>query len=188
MPTTVHQFAWPDRFVVGTVGRPGSRTFYLQVRDRSRVVTVALEKEQSAELAEKIDQVLDKLRTAEGNPYSVPDATPVELVDNDPLDEPIDALFRTRVLGLGWDPSTGQVIIEAYPLEEVNDAGDGEFDLDADEPEPSEVLLVQIPVGAARAFAKRTLEVVGAGRPLCPLCGTPVDPEGHVCPVPGDFR
>jgi uncharacterized repeat protein (TIGR03847 family) len=186
MPTTVHQFAWPDRFVVGTVGRPGSRTFYLQVRDRARVVTVVLEKEQSADLATKIDQLLDGLRAAEGNPYSVPETTPVELVDNDPLDQPIDARFRTRFLGLGWDPSTSQVIIEAYPIEEVDD--DGEFDVDAEDAEPSEVLLVQIPVGAARAFAKRTLEVVGAGRPLCPLCGTPMDPEGHVCPVPDDVR
>ena len=53
------------------------------------------------------------------------------------------------------------------------------------EVEPPESLLVQIPVGMARAFTKRTLEVVGAGRPNCPLCGYPMNPEGHVCPQPG---
>src|SRR5690625_5829878 len=55
---SVHSFDWPDRFVVGTVGPPGSRTFYLQARTGQRVVSVALEKEQTAALAEKIDEVL----------------------------------------------------------------------------------------------------------------------------------
>ena len=82
MPTIVHGFDWPDRVVVGTVGSPGSRTFYLQARDGRRVVSVALEKEQSAVLAEKIDEILDELRAAPGNPSSVPDSTPLELVDN----------------------------------------------------------------------------------------------------------
>jgi uncharacterized repeat protein (TIGR03847 family) len=185
MPAIVHEFAWPDRVVVGTIGRPGSRTFYLQVRDRSQLVTVALEKEQSALLAEKIDEFLDELMATEGNPFSIPDATPAELVDNDPLEQPVDARFRTGAMSLGWDPSTSQVVIEAYAMSEVDEADDDEFGSDAADAEPAEVLQVQIPVGAARAFAKRTLEVVGAGRPLCPLCGTPVDAEGHVCPVPG---
>jgi len=39
-------------------------------------------------------------------------------------------------------------------------------------------------VGTARAFAKRTREVVGAGRPMCPLCGEPMDPDGHTCAFP----
>jgi len=189
MPAIVHEFTWPDRLVVGTVGRPGSRSFFLQVRDRAQVLTVALEKQQSALLAEKIDEVLDELRATEGNPFSIPDATPVELVDNDPLEQPIDPRFRTGAMSLGWDPSTAQVVIEAYAMVEEDDEGDeDDVDLDSDEEdEPTEVLLVQIPVGAARAFAKRTLEVVGAGRPLCALCGTPIGPEGHVCPLPGDL-
>jgi uncharacterized repeat protein (TIGR03847 family) len=186
MPAIVHEFAWPDRVVVGTIGRPGSRTFYLQVRDRAQLVTVALEKEQSALLAEKIDEFLDELMAAEGNPFSIPDATPAELVDNDPLEQPLDSRFRTGAMSLGWDPTTAQVVIEAYAMTEVDDSAVDDFADEAEAEEPAEILQVQIPVGAARAFAKRTLEVVGAGRPLCALCGTPVDPEGHVCPVPGD--
>jgi uncharacterized repeat protein (TIGR03847 family) len=46
------------------------------------------------------------------------------------------------------------------------------------------MLLVRMPVGTARAFAKRTREIVGAGRPACPLCGYPMDPEGHTCTLP----
>ena len=191
-PAIVHGFDWPDRVVVGTVGQPGSRSFYLQARDGARVVSVALEKEQSALLAEKIDEILDDLAAQEGQVLSIPKVTPVELVDNDPLEQPVEPEFRTGALSLGWDPSTAQVVIEAYPIVEVEVELDSEgaFEIDAEAleaAEPEEMLFVRIPVGTARAFAKRTLEIVGAGRPLCPLCGTPMDPEGHVCPLPGDF-
>jgi uncharacterized repeat protein (TIGR03847 family) len=188
MPTIVHGFDWPDRVVVGTVGPPGSRSFYLQARTASRVVSVSLEKQQSALLAEKIDEILDALMETDGNPSSVPAASPPELVDNDPLDQPVEPEFRTGAIGLGWDPSTSQIVIEAYPLVDGDSADSDDLGSDPAIADPTEMLVVRIPVGTARAFAKRTLEVVGAGRPLCPLCGTPIDPEGHTCPVPGEFE
>jgi len=176
MPTLVHRFDWPERVVVGTVGRPGERTFYLQVRDGARSSSVALEKEQSAVLAEKIDEILDALMADEGNRFSVPADTPAELVDNGPLDQPVEEQFRAGLMRLGWDPATAQVVVEAFPLD------DAEPDDEAAEPEdPSEVLLVRMPVGTARAFVQRTRRVVASGRPSCPLCGMPVDDDGHVC-------
>jgi uncharacterized repeat protein (TIGR03847 family) len=184
MSTIVHGFDWPDRIVVGTIGQPGSRSFYLQARAGARVVSVALEKEQSALLAETIDELLDELMAVEGNPSSIPAVTPLELVDNDPLEQPVAQEFRTGQMSLGWDPSTAQVVIEAYPLVDADDSEDADED---SEPEPAEMMVVRIPVGTARAFAQRTLEVVGAGRPICPLCGTPMDPEGHICPIPDDL-
>ena len=178
MPTTVHEFTWPDRVVVGTIGAPGARTFYLQVRTGKQIVSIALEKQQSAQLAEKIDEVLDQLITLEGNPFSVPTSTPIELVDNDQLDT-VEEQFRTGVMSLGWDPTTAQIVIEAYPLTDAD--ADGFLDDDADAPE---MLRVRMPVGTARAFTKRTREVVGAGRPICPLCGYPIDADGHICTLP----
>ena len=182
MPTIVHLFDWPDRIIVGTVGRPGSRTFYLQARTGAQIVSVALEKEQSAVLAGSIDEILDELMAGEGNPFSVQATTPVELVDNDPLEQPVDEQFRAGAMSLGWDPSTAQVVIEAFPLDLADDE-----DSDPIPAEPTEMLLIRIPVGTARAFAMRTREIVGAGRPICPLCGTPIDADGHVCPVPDDI-
>ncbi|TFD60940.1 DUF3090 domain-containing protein [Cryobacterium suzukii] len=179
MPQIVHEFVWPDRVVIGTVGLPGERTFYLQVRSGTRIVSIALEKQQSALLAEKIDEILDQLITFEGNPFSIPTGTPIELVDNDPLEQPVSEEFRTGSMSLGWDPSTVQVVIEAYPI----------VDEDEESLEPLEaanVLLVRMPVGTARAFAMRTREVVGAGRPMCSLCGYPIDADGHTCIVPED--
>ncbi|MDQ0825609.1 putative repeat protein (TIGR03847 family) [Arthrobacter sp. B2I5] len=182
MPTRVHEFAWPDRVVIGTVGLPGARTFYLQVRTGKQIVSIALEKQQSAELAGKIDEILDQLIALEGNPFSIPTGTPIELVDNDPL-EAVEEQFRTGAMTLGWDPTTAQVVIEAYPLSDA-DADDDDDAVDGNGAEVAEMLLVRMPVGTARAFAKRTREVVGAGRPACPLCGYPVDPDGHVCTLP----
>jgi uncharacterized repeat protein (TIGR03847 family) len=181
MPTTVHEFAWPDRVVIGTIGVPGQRTFYLQVRAGKQILSIALEKQQSAQLAEKIDEILDQLITIEGNPFSVPTSTPIELVDNDQL-EAVEEQFRTGVMSLGWDPTTAQIVIEAYPLPEV-DAEDEVFPED-DDTDASEVLRVSMPVGTARAFAKRTREIVGAGRPICALCGEPIDADGHTCTLP----
>ncbi|MGK3955789.1 DUF3090 domain-containing protein [Arthrobacter sp. R4] len=182
MPTLVHEFAWPDRVVIGTIGVPGARTFYLQVRSGKQIVSIALEKQQSAQLAEKIDEILDQLITLESNPFSVPKGTPIELVDNDQL-EAVTEQFRTGAMTLGWDPTTAQVVIEAYSITEV-DADDPVESLAENGADVPEMLLVRMPVGTARAFAKRTREVVGAGRPACPLCGYPVDPDGHVCTLP----
>lgn len=183
MATIVHGFDWPDRFVTGTVGEPGARTFYLQARDSSHLVSVALEKQQSAALAEKIDEVLDELQSQHGNPFSVPAQAAPALIDDDPLDEPVDEQFRVGALSLGWDPRAAQIVIEAFPVLEV----------DPEHPEtvpedPTEALIVRIPVGAARAFTQRTIDVVNAGRPLCSLCGEPMDAAGHVCELPEGFR
>lgn len=180
MPTRVHEFDWPDRAVVGTIGLPGARTFYLQVRSGTQLVSVALEKQQSALLAEKIDEILDQLITVEGNPFSVPTSTPPELVDNDQL-ETVQEHFRTGAMSLGWDPATAQVIIEAYPITDLEEDDDDASSPYEDDAQDTEMLLVRMPVGSARAFAKRTREVVGAGRPACPLCGYPIDADGHTC-------
>ncbi|MFD4992081.1 DUF3090 domain-containing protein [Cellulosimicrobium cellulans] len=180
MPTLVHEHDWPDRVVVGTVGMPGSRTFYLQARTGNRTTSVALEKEQSAVLADTIQRLLDELMEAPDNRYSVPVDVAAELVDDDPLDLPVEEEFRAGSMRLSWDPRTAQVVVEAFPV-----VDDDELDPDADEPEPEELFLIRMPVGTARAFAQRTRAVVQAGRQICTRCGRPIDPDGHEC-VPPD--
>jgi uncharacterized repeat protein (TIGR03847 family) len=188
MATLVHDFSWPDRVVIGTIGLPGVRTFYLQVRAGKQVVSIALEKQQSALLAEKIDEILGQLIAVEGNPFSIPTGTPIELVDNDPL-EAVQEQFRTGVMSLGWDPTTAQIVLEAHPI--TDDDADDDSDSDSEDEllhedgaDETQLLRVRMPVGTARAFAKRTREIVGAGRPMCPLCGFPVDADGHICTFP----
>ena len=165
MPTIIHGFDWPDRVVIGTIGPPGARSFYLQARTGPRVVSVSLEKDQSALLAQKINEMLDALIATEGNASTVPATSPPELLDTEPLDQPVDPEFRTGAIGLGWDPTTSQIVIEAYPLEEVDAADADVLDEEPAITEPTEILAIRLPVGTARAFAQRTLDVVAAGRP-----------------------
>lgn len=173
MTETVNEFNWPDRVVIGTIGVPGSRTFYLQARAGSELSSIALEKQQAAVVAEMIDEILDQLSTVKGNPFNVPEHTPVELVDNDPLEE-VNESFRVGSMNLGWDATVAQVVLEAFSL---NDEDDENFDPDG----PGAVMRVRMPVGTARAFAMRTHEIVAAGRPMCANCGYPIDPDGHTC-------
>jgi uncharacterized repeat protein (TIGR03847 family) len=174
----------PDRFVAGAVGQPGERTFYLQATATGRVTSVALEKFQVSLLAERIDELLDEvLRRTSGDP-EVPAAAPVALEDDAPLDLPLLEDFRVGAIALAWDGDGGMVVIEAQeesedPVEPLAD------DVPVDGPG---VLRVRITPGVARAFAQRAAKIVAAGRPPCPLCGLPLDTDGHICPRQNGHR
>jgi uncharacterized repeat protein (TIGR03847 family) len=171
----------PDRFVAGAVGQPGARAFFLQARGQGRVTTVALEKFQVAVLADRLDELLDEVLRRSGGRAPVPAMAPAELADEAPLELPIDEDFRVGTMALAWDPDTAQVIIEAQEAGEGDEEDEDDVDpLADDRPEPA-VLRVRISAAAARAFSRRALDVVSAGRPPCPLCGRPLDAEGHIC-------
>jgi uncharacterized repeat protein (TIGR03847 family) len=169
----------PDRFVAGTVGQPGERTFFLQASGPGQVVSVALEKLQVSALAERLDELLDEVRRRQGGESTVPATAPPQLEDVAPLDAPVEEEFRVGTLALAWDDDESLVIIEAQSASPEPDDGDSapaDIDTNAD------MLRVRLSPAVARAFAKRALRVVAAGRPPCPLCGNPLDPEGHICP------
>jgi uncharacterized repeat protein (TIGR03847 family) len=169
----------PDRFVAGAVGQPGARTFFLQARGQGRITTVALEKFQVAVLADRLDELLDEVLRRSGGRAPVPAMAPADLTDEGPLDLPIDEDFRVGTMALAWDPDTSQVVIEAQEATEA-DEEEEPFVVDDDRPGPA-VLRVRISPGAARAFSRRALDVVAAGRPPCPLCGQPLGADGHIC-------
>src|ERR1700754_1672260 len=167
----MYEFDPPERFVAGTVGEPGARTFFLQARSGQRMVSVALEKQQVAVLAERIDELLDEVMPSTGNDTLIPAVAPVGLDDSEPLEQPIDEQFRAGTMTLSWDPSLARVVIEVFPL---TDTAEGE---EEEESEPDEVFRVRLDAGSARAFVKRAGLVIDAGRPDCPFCGNPIDPE-----------
>ncbi|MFI0408528.1 DUF3090 domain-containing protein [Actinomadura sp. 3N508] len=167
----------PERFVAGAVGRPGDRAFYLQARSGRRVTSVGLEKFQVTLLAERLEELLDEVLRRSGGEAPVPAVTPSELVDDGPLDQPVEEEFKVGTMALAWDPDDEQVVIEAQEVTETEE----ETEVGEDDPAIA-VLRVRISAAQARAFAERALKVVAAGRPPCPLCGLPLDTEGHVCP------
>ena len=188
MAPLVHGFDPPERFVTGTVGLPGHRTFFLQARDGARLVSVALEKQQVAALAERIDELLDEVMSSTDNDAVVPALAPIGLDDSDPLEQPIEEEFRAGTMTLSWDPSDARVVIEVFPFTEAAVVSPEQVDEDFEEPEPDELLLVRISAANARAFVKRAAQVLEAGRPSCPFCGNPVDPDGHLCVRANGFR
>ena len=188
MATVIHSYDPPERFVAGTVGPPGQRTFFLQARSGARVTSVALEKQQVSVLAERIDELLDELiRNGEGE-GTIPAVSPVALDDNGPLEQPIVEEFRAGTMTLAWDAGDERVVVEVFPYAEESVVEPGTPEEEIDDPEPEELLVVRLPAGLARAFSKRAQAVVSAGRPPCPFCGGPVDQAGHLCPRANGFR
>ena len=188
MARQIFLFDPPERFVVGTVGQPGERTFFLQARGGGRLTSVALEKVQVAALAERLEQLLDEIVRVSGGTAAVPAVAPTELDDNGPLEQPILEEFRVGALSLGWEPETERVVIAASAAsaalpgepEQAEDDEDDPF-VDDEATDGPDVLRVRVSGAVARAFAKRALSVVAAGRPPCQFCGQPLDPAGHVC-------
>lgn len=183
----VHAYDPPERFVTGTVGEPGSRTFFLQARSGSRVTSVALEKQQVSALAERVDELLDEVMSTQTSSV-VPAVAPLGLEDSAPLEQPIEEEFRAGTMTLSWDPDDERVVIEVFPYMEAAVVSPDQLDEELEEPEPDEVFLVRLPAAAARSFVQRAAQVLEAGRPSCPFCGGPIDPDGHLCVRANGFR
>ena len=197
MSRRAYLFDSPERFVAGTVGLPGNRTFFLQARDGGRIASVVLEKVQVAALAHRLAELLEELRR---RGVDAPESIAPSDVDERPLDEPLVEAFRAGTLTIGWDPQNEQVVLEALAMtdademdeeeedddeEEDEDDGDPDFDelaLADDSIDGPDFLRVRLTTEATAAFIERSLRVVAAGRPPCPICGRPLDPQGHLCP------
>ena len=110
MARVIHVFRQPDRFVAGTVGEPGDRSFYVQAAEDVRLVSVLLEKQQVAVLAERVGSLLDEVARQFG--AEVPDSPPEDLIDTEPLTVPLEEEFRVGTMGLGWDADSRSIVVE----------------------------------------------------------------------------
>ena len=166
-------FDQPDRFIVGTIGAPGEREFYFQIRQKNTLVSLATEKSQAAALAERITTIIREIKKSA--PLSVINPAPT---DDQPLELPLDSEFAVGAIGIAFDPSLLEIEI-SFRAE------------DADETEvegTSPVVEIHLDLSMAQAFAQRTMALVAAGRPLCPFCISPIDPRGHLCPRANGYR
>jgi uncharacterized repeat protein (TIGR03847 family) len=191
MAILVHRYDAPDRFVAGTVGQPGERTFFLQAREGNRMTSVACEKQQVSVLAEHLDRVLDEVLRRSAGEVDVPPASS-KARDTDPLDAPITEEFRVGTMTIAWDPSIDRIVIELFSNVDVAEESSQEppaaTAAEADEIEADEVFVVKITASYARDFVARAQALVAAGRPSCPFCLQPIDPQGHICPRANGYR
>ena len=163
----------PDRFIVGTIGAPGEREFYFQVRQKNILISLATEKSQATALAERITTIIREIKKSA--PLSAVNPAPV---DDLPLELPLDSEFVVGAIGIAFDPSLLEIEISfrAEDGDEVEDEDSGP------------IVEIHLDLSMALAFAQRTMALVAAGRPLCPFCISPIDPRGHLCPRANGYR
>lgn len=185
MARQVVTFENPERFIVGTVGQPGERIFYLQAKSREVVTSVALEKTQVALLCERLDALLDQIKQSDlSNKVLIPDRWQEADIDLHPLETPLNEEFRVGTIAIGFNNGKALITIEAH-----QDNGSMEVpDLENDGEEGPNLLRVRITPSYARNFAERGRRLVAAGRPPCPFCQLPLDPFGHICPRANGYR
>jgi uncharacterized repeat protein (TIGR03847 family) len=158
------EFSDVDVVTVGTIGAPGQRTFYLQARRGTQLITLKLEKQQVGALAQLLAELLEDLPIIDRVPG---DGAP-------PLEEPALAEWSIGALQLAYDSANDRVVLLAEEIETVDEQGD---------PLPAGGMArLAVTRAQAAALAERGEELVASGRPRCPLCGLPLDPEGHSCP------
>jgi len=164
-------FDQPDRFIVGTIGAPGEREFYFQIRQKNILVSLATEKSQATALAERISTIIREIKKSA--PLSAVNPGPI---DDQPLELPLDSEFVVGAIGIAFDPALLEIEISFRGDDEVDDEDSGPL------------VEIHLDLSMALAFAQRTMSLVAAGRSLCPFCISPIDPKGHLCPRANGYR
>jgi uncharacterized repeat protein (TIGR03847 family) len=178
--STSFDFDEPEHFTTGTVGEPGHRIFFLQAAQAGSVATLRLEKQQVAALAEYLAGILADLPDAEAP------AAEVDLI------EPAIEEWVVGALAVAYEEATDRILLVAEELiVGVDEDEEGADDLSesADSPglagEPdddSATARFRLTRGQVAGFIARAATLVLSGRPICPLCARPIDPDGHACP------
>jgi len=168
--TDAIEFDPVDTIGAGAFGEPGARTFVIQARKGAAVLSVLVEKEQVALLATEAEQFLDKL--AEEHPEEP--ATLTEQGGGDVQED--EPLFRARLIGIGFDPDRSLVLLELREQAAEDDPPP------AIEESEGHIARLYATRAQIRAMLANGVVAVGAGRPKCPLCDFPMDPDGHICP------
>lgn len=173
MPDFIYDLEPVSFITADAIGPPGRRTFYLQASQERTVVSLIIEKEQARALAESLDQLLEALK--ERYPKR---PGPIEPVDYDMgLLKPIDSLWRVGQMGLGYDEETDLIVLIAQELM-----------FEDEELREPEAVRFAATREQMQALSEHAAWVVEQGRPECPLCGNPIDPDGHFCPPSNGHR
>jgi len=187
MARELHEFDPVERFVAGTVGQPGERTFYVQARSGARTASVVIEKQQVAVLAERLGELLDEVARRGASTTPIPEGAS-GAPDLEPLDLPLTEEFRVGAMGLGWNGELDRATVELHAVSESDEFEVPDLE-DDDLPDGAPACLrVRLTAQQARDFCARAAALVAAGRPPCPFCQLPLDPAGHICARANGYR
>lgn len=166
----------PLVFTADYVGEPGERTFYLQARDAERTLTYLVEKQQVSLLAEKFRELLMMIDATDTIRNTPPTRDPALV-----LEGPLEPESRLGTMGLAYEEDEDLVIVVMQPASEIEE----DDDLVVEREDTVRLMLRRDQV---RSFILHALASTGEGRPICQLCGLPMDPAGHVCPASNGHR
>ncbi len=150
------------------IGPPGKRVFYIQGWQGDRTVTLIVEKIQIQSMGVGVEQFLEEVH--ERFP-DLSEASAEYQEDKMHINPPVDPLFRVGEIGLAYDSDNDLVILVAREL--LSEEQD---------PEEGRVVRFWCSRSQIRAMSRWGMELASRGRPICPQCGEPMDPEGHFCP------
>lgn len=162
-----------ESFIVGTIGQPGEREFYLQAKFHGGIHSFAIDKGQVSALADRMAMLIGELKAAD---YRFENVIAV------PLEVPLIPEFQIGVIGIVWLGESEQVSLDIQEITE----GDNDL-VPEDEAGPALFRLMMSP-DIANAFVNQARKVVSAGRAPCPFCGLPINREGHLCPRANGYR
>jgi len=157
-----------DHITADAIGSPGQRVFYLQAYQDNRTITVLIEKAQLQSLAIGVEQFLSQI--SQQNP-DLEEASSEFREDQMRINPPVDPLFRAGEIGLAYDKERDRVVVFTKELL-----------TEEDEPDSAAQIRFWASRSQMRKLARWGADVVNRGRPICPQCGQPMEPEGHFCP------
>lgn len=178
MPRIVYRHDPTDRFIVSAIGQPGEREFFIQVKSTEGINTLAVDKNQVIALTQRFEELIRELRRA--TMASTEELSAPPLVDDEPLELPIEQDFQIGIIGIAWENSKIVVSIQAAAqvdnlvLEDLESAPD--------------LVIASLFIHQVKGFCIRAKAVVSAGRAACPFCALPIDPNGHLCPRANGYR
>jgi len=157
-----------DHITADAIGKPGQRVFYIQAWQDQRTVTVLIEKFQLQSLSVGVEQFLAEVSR---QAPELEDVSGDYIEDQMRINPPVDPLFRVGEVGLGFEKDRDRVVLQTRELLTEDE-----------EPESAAVVRFWCTREQIRKMARWGAEVVTRGRPMCPQCGAPMEPEGHFCP------
>ena len=163
-----YTFEHIERFVIGTIGMPGEREFFLQVVSEKRTFSFAIEKGQAIALVERLRELMRELRRRDSARFQ--GLLESVAIDDLPLETPVESEFSLGEMSLMWVDDSDRIVFEADGIEEEKS------------------LTVSITLGEATEFIRRSERVISAGRAPCPFCGLPLNLDGHLCPRANGYR
>lgn len=178
MPRIIYRHEPATRFIVSAIGEPGQREFFMQVKSDNGINAVKIEKNQVMALTERLEELIREIRR--GKLASQSEITAPALIDDQPMELPIESDFQVGVISITWEKEMVVINIQAA-------SQDDELILDDFESGP-DLIIATLKINQVKGFCERSKTIVNAGRPACPLCALPVDPLGHLCPRANGYR